>query len=368
MISVWTFGAKGNGVDDDYIPIQKAIDYCIEFGFRVLFFPSGRYKISKGLLIVSKSTNPFCSLDLLGEGSFFESAPGSVIIPTFKNSFVIGLQRNKGSKISKISIEGLYKSPVMSLMDFYQCDFDNYKDPSCSDDRCNPYSGIAIDPCNNDNWDNHSGSTGIEIYDCAIENVMVGITSSSNSHTQNAENTIIDKVRFGDMKLCIAAGQAQEKMNRVTRCSSWGVVHTVFANDYYGKGNECGNWTIDGFNIANQVNRFIRADMANWFPINVKNVIAEGLGIVGIYRGGMAASMENCHFVLVSEKVGGKRLHMLGNIDPNNIVYRSCNFLFNDPSGFASDLQLQGRYNLDKCSTGNNKLTGSHNLTSAVYA
>lgn len=49
-INVMNFGAQGNGITDDTISIQNAIDYCISNGYK-LIFPSGKYMISATLNI-----------------------------------------------------------------------------------------------------------------------------------------------------------------------------------------------------------------------------------------------------------------------------------------------------------------------------
>ena len=103
--SVKWFGAKGNNTDD-YGAIQKAINTCIKNNIRTLYFPAGRYKISQPLIIRGYTQNEtrnnsrsFCTLELLGQSSFWDSNMGSEIIATFNNSFAIGIQNGKGCKV-----------------------------------------------------------------------------------------------------------------------------------------------------------------------------------------------------------------------------------------------------------------------------
>ena len=155
--SVRWFGAKGNN-SDDYLPIQKAINTCIRNNIRTVYFPLGRYKISKPLIIrgVSQTENDnsdartFCTLELLGESSFWDSNLGSQIIPAFRNSFAIGIQDGKGCKIRKLAITGLFTPPSLNnTLRFYSLMFDQFTDSSCRDSRFSPYAAIVIDPFTN---------------------------------------------------------------------------------------------------------------------------------------------------------------------------------------------------------------------------
>ena len=106
--SVKWFGAKGNNTDD-YAAIQKTINTCIRNNIRTVYFPVGRYKISRPLIIRGtpvageddnkNDRRAFCTIELLGQSSFWDSNTGSEIFPLFNNSFAIGIQDGKGCKI-----------------------------------------------------------------------------------------------------------------------------------------------------------------------------------------------------------------------------------------------------------------------------
>ncbi|MEO8859811.1 MAG: glycosyl hydrolase family 28-related protein, partial [Ginsengibacter sp.] len=110
--SVKWFGAKGNNTDD-YAIIQKTINTCLRNNIRTVYFPVGRYKISHPLIIRGTS-GAFCTLELLGESSFWDSNTGSEIATTFKNTFAIGIQDGKGCKVRKLTIAGLFTPPSMN--------------------------------------------------------------------------------------------------------------------------------------------------------------------------------------------------------------------------------------------------------------
>lgn len=57
-INVKDFGAKGDGITDDYESIQSALDDCFTNNNLLLYFPSGVYMISKPLLLKTKVDSP----------------------------------------------------------------------------------------------------------------------------------------------------------------------------------------------------------------------------------------------------------------------------------------------------------------------
>lgn len=50
FVNIKSFGAKGDGVSDDTLSIQQAIDYCKSNSKSILFFPEGNYAISNKII------------------------------------------------------------------------------------------------------------------------------------------------------------------------------------------------------------------------------------------------------------------------------------------------------------------------------
>ena len=154
--SVKWFGAKGNNTDD-YAAIQKTINTCIKNNIRTVYFPVGRYKISKPLIIRGVSaagdngdSRDFCTVELLGQSSFWDSNTGSEILPGFNDAFAIGIQNGKGCKVRKLKISGLFKPPSFNdTHKFYSMSFEDFTDGKCRDSRYSPYAAIVIDPFTN---------------------------------------------------------------------------------------------------------------------------------------------------------------------------------------------------------------------------
>ena len=345
------YGATGNGNKDDYKAIQTSINTCIRNNIRTLYIPAGRYKISQPLILsANTASNRFCTLEILGESSFWDSNMGSELLPTFKNSFSIGIQLGKGCKVRKLAIRGLFTPPnPAKRKEFFNINFEKFTDASCRDNRYSPYSAIVIDPFSHGNENTlpqgsrypglekfygnktnggeiRGGSTATEIEEMKISNFVVGICSSPNGITQNAEITLINKIQFENCKLCISGGQAQEKANTISNIYCWGGTHTMFATGLYGSSREAGNWNIDHVNIAGAVVRFIYNDQHGYFPTYISHVFAESLGCWGTLNSELACSVNDCMVDFAYNNEAGDRnlLNSWGQL----ITYRNCNFRF----------------------------------------
>jgi len=371
--SVKWFGAKGNNTND-YVAIQKAINTCIKNNIRTLYFPAGRYKISQPLIIRGYTENEtrnnsrsFCTLELLGQSSFWDSNMGSEIVTTFNNSFAIGIQNGKGCKVRKLKLSGQFTPPSMNdTKKFYSMSFNDFTDGKCRDSRYSPYAGIVIDPFTNLEKDKlppdggyptllgyygksarlatQSGSTGTELEELNISGFVVGICSSPNGLTRNAEITIINKVQFSNCKLCISGGQDQEKENTASNIYCWGGTHTIFGTDLYGSPRMAGNWSIDHVNIAGGVVRFIYNDQHGYFPTFISHVFAESLGSFGTFNSQLASEVSDCIFDFAYQSIAGVQTLLIANGE--NVLFRSCNFRY---YGEKTPLIMQGNCIFEHC-------------------
>ncbi|MEP6927987.1 MAG: glycosyl hydrolase family 28-related protein [Ginsengibacter sp.] len=373
--SVKWFGAKGNNTDD-YAAIQKTINTCIRNNIRTVYFPVGRYKISRPLIIRGNAgaaqnddndSRSFCTIELLGQSSFWDSNTGSEIFTLFNNSFAIGIQNGKGCKIRKLKISGLFNPPSSAdTRKFYSTAFEDFNDGKCRDSRYSPYAAIVIDPFTNLRTDKlpvdggypslldyygksgrlqtQSGSTGTELEELSINGFVTGICSSPNGLTRNAEITIINKVQFSNCKLCISGGQDQEKENVISNIYCWGGTHTIFATGLYGSPRMAGNWNIDHVNIAGSVVRFIYNDQHGYFPTYISNVFAESLGSFGTLNSELACEVSDCIFDFTYQSLAGQQTLLTANGE--NVLFRSCNFRY---YGQKTPLLMQGNCVFEHC-------------------
>jgi len=367
--SVKWFGAKGNG-SDDQAPIQKSINTCIRNNIRTLFIPVGRYTISKPLIVRGlgkDNARNYCTLEVLGESSFWDSNLGTEINPSFTDGFAFGIHRGKGCKIRKMKINGKFTPPFKNdKMKFYNSSFEDFKDGICRDNRNSPYAAIVIDPFTNipgnelnvanyypgldayygtNGNSRQSGSTGTEIEEININGFVVGICSSPNGITRNAEITLINKIQFSNCKLAISGGQDQEKANVISNIYCWGGTHTIFGTDLYGGKRMAGNWDIDHVNIAGGVVRFIYNDQHGYFSTSVNHVYAESLGSWGMINSELACEIANCNVDFEYPETAGTQTLITS--WGKNVVYRSCNFRYYGRKN--TPLRIAGNATFERC-------------------
>ncbi len=367
--SIKWFGADDRNADNSG-PIQRSINTCIKNNIRTVFFPVGRYKIASPIIIRGSEgikEAGFCTLELLGESSFWDSNLGSELHTTFNNTFAVGIQNGKGCKIRKLTFMGLFTPPNTGDQNkFYNTSFEKFTDGKSRDSRYSPYAAIVIDPFTNlasdamprdggypgltayygkaNTSQTQTGSTAIQIEEIKISNFVVGICSSPNGLTRNAEITIINKIQFENCKLCISGGQDQEKGNVISNIHCWGATHTIFATGLYGGPRMAGNWNIDHANIAGMVVRFIYNEQHGYFPTYISNVFAESLGTWGTINSELSSQISDCHIDFAYKSQAGERnlLTSKGKL----VVYRNCNFRY---YGESTPLQMEGNCVFEYC-------------------
>ena len=244
--------------------------------------------------------------------------------------------------------------------------FEAFTDGKCRDSRYSPYAAIVIDPFTNLESDKlpadggypgllvyygksgklqtQSGSTGTELEELSINGFVVGICSSPNGLTRNAEITIINKVQFSNCKLCISGGQDQEKENVISNIYCWGGTHTIFATGLYGSPRMAGNWHIDHVNIAGGIVRFIYNDQHGYFPTYISHVFAESLGSFGTLNSELACEVSDCIFDFAYQSLAGEQTLLIANGE--NVLFRSCNFRY---YGEKTPLLMQGNCVFEHC-------------------
>lgn len=323
IFSVRWMGADNTNVSDAQPAIQAAVDTVIRnnISFKTVWFPNGTYKINTPIIAYKWTGTNYAqhTTYLKGENSFWLSpvGVGAKIMPTFKDTFAIGIQRGKGCKIYGLYIQGLFAPPfTQPNYAFYSCTFDNFIDATCRDTTYSPYTGIALDPFTNSpalpadggypgltsyyrGTGGASGSTGTEIEDIFIGNFVVGICSSPNGTTLNQELCHITKLQLASCKLGVSGGQAQEKGNTVDKFACWASTHTIFATGLYGAQTP-GNWYVTNGNMAGAVNRFIYNKEGGYYPSYFSEIFAESIGTFGTLNSGVAASVNKCIFNFIS--------------------------------------------------------------------
>lgn len=330
QINVRQLGATGNGKDDDYPALQKAIDSAVKTNGKV-YIPRGRYRISKPLIAAQWTGKNYSvsSIEIYGDSRMWDTRNQTVILADFKDGFALGLHYHKGSIVRGIEFRGLYEMKY-DLRTHYITELEKYNaDPSCRDSRYSPYAGVVIDPFRHDlppdggyptlkgyyrGVESRSGSTGVRVEDVTVDGFVVGIIIAPNGFTLNAEIITLQNIRIGATKVGFAGCQAQEKMNRIINVGAWGPCHTVFAWSVYGQGHP-GHYYIEGVNIAGSVRQVVHRASQDWNPLFMTNVFAERIFTVGYWDGLANDGLSNAifNFVDVKEVLAFPDYHLRAN-------------------------------------------------------
>jgi Pectate lyase superfamily protein len=327
-LNVRWFGATGNNSTDNWQAVQKGIDYILanDQAPRTLFFPAGLYRITRPLLIARFTGKGYrqASVNLEGPANAKDlSTGGATILPSFNNSFAIGIQLGKGVLINNLVIRGMFHFPDrLTPVQIDTLAFSEWTDGSTRDNSVTPYSGIAIDPFSDpaafgsekDMYPglrnyyvpgiSRSGSTAVQITGCSITNFVVGVMITP-SNQQNGELIDVIDCDISYNRTAYAMSQAQSKECHVDRLKVWGATHTVFDNMSYGirHGDGAAVPMVDGVNIAGNVKQLCAISAPSFSGV-FRNVYAEGLFRLGFAGGAASLSFEDCQIDFATQGPG----------------------------------------------------------------
>jgi Pectate lyase superfamily protein len=355
------FGAAGDGQKDDYKAIQMAIDSAIAVNGTV-YLPD-RYRISKPLIAAKWNGKEYVvfTIKIIGEATMWDVNQHSVINATFKDGPALGIHRGKGVIVRGLNFQGAYRTPAMTDSAFYNSKFETYGDPSCRDQQYSPYAGIVIDPFRDKlppdggypslkqyyrGSASQGGSTGFRIEDCTINNFTIGIITSPNGLTANAELMTYENIRFYNNKACIVGCQAQEKSNRIINVGAWGRSHTFLCFGYYGVGTP-GFYSVDGVDIAGGVVRFVHRNSGGYYPLHITHVFAESIGTIGVWQSIVGDELSNSLFNFAyPEMMGGLPETQLSG---EGVTFSNCTFRYYGRENYP--ILFKGEYLFHNCVT-----------------
>jgi hypothetical protein len=297
-ISVKDFGAKCDGITDDYIADSSACAYCIANPriCSTVSFPIGHSRITKPLLLqhVVGGENKFFTIHLKGAlpNKSASDAYLSAIICDFKRGFGLGIELGRGILIENLTILGKYTFPnKVKNYNIGTLKYSDWNDGSVTDSRYSPYAGICIDPYPSLQG-GRGGTSGVEIRQCAVKQWMVGVMLTPNATTANAEMINIVDNDIEACKVAIAIGQDQSKEIHIDRLKCWASTHTILDGINYGRGTGGGSVMIEGMNIAGNVNQLFNLS-TDRFPLSAKDIYSESLFRIGAVGCGAGANFIN---------------------------------------------------------------------------
>lgn len=332
-VSVKDFGAVGDGVTDDFAALQAAIDYCID-NQRALFVPTGVYSISAPLIVGKFSAGSwlYSSLTIEGEKGTWQDEGALIksprIVPTFKDTFAIGIQNGRNVTIKNIVCFGLNTFGIgngLTAPNYPEMMTNStFVNNGVRDSRYSPYAGIAIDPFGTSvpadggypgmsayYTTGAAGSSSVILEQVRCKNFTIGVVVTPNGQTQNAEDISFKDCNLSYNKVGLAVCQSQ---SRDVLWLGGGIAFNLYGVD----GNNYGEQTGSSPKIYN-------ANMSGKYLFNVDSRRGSPLVAVGVH----AESFASIGFIGVGS---------VSTKDP--AVFIGCGFNFSDFGGIFADHHL----------------------------
>lgn len=295
-VSALDFGVVGDGVADDTVALQAALNYAVA-NQRTVLLPSGRYKITNSLFIGTWNGTSwaagFASAGLSGETYAYATALSAVIAPTFNDKPALILQNVRGVTVENIAFIG--QNTILSAI---QANYtlmmteSNFVVGGARDSRYSPYAAICIDPFGTSvppdggypgltayYTSGAAGSSKININNVTISDFVVGIMVTPNNVTLNAEDIFIQACPIFGTKVGIAIGQSQ---SRAVSVLGGNTAFCYYGFDTRSYGRQQGSLPhIDGTNMSG---KYLFNVGPNYLtPPSIQNIHAESFASIGSF-------------------------------------------------------------------------------------
>lgn len=292
IVCIKDFGAKVDGITDDFIADSTACYYCLlnPKTCTAVYFPVGHTRITKPLFL--GNSGQFFTIQLIGAYPAKEASDAylSEIDCDYTAGFGIGIQLGRGIVIKNLAIKGRYTFPyTLTNKTIGSTLFSTWNDGSVTDTRFSPYAGISIDPYPNASG-SQGGTSGVEVNQCLVYQWMVGAVLSPSGTTANAEMINFIDCDIENVRVAIAICQDQSKEIHIDRLKSWGTCHTILDGVTYGNGTGGGSVMIEGMNIAGNVNQLFNL-VNDRFPLSAKDIYSESTFKIGSLGGSAGATL-----------------------------------------------------------------------------
>lgn len=374
-MSVMWYGAVNDDTEDAAPAIQKTIDTAIANqsifvtpdNIKSIYIPAGSYLLNSPVIVYKWNGVRYdqCTVNIIGDYDYAGTYPnGTRLNCNFRDTFAIGIQQGKSCKVEGIMFQGQFTPPALGTgYSWYSLNFEQFNDGLSRDSQYSPYSAIVIDPFTNGgvpadtgypnltSWyrglGGQGGSTGVYIRNCLMTNFVIGVITSPNGVTRNAELTFVERCQFANMKICISGCQDQEKANKVYDLMCWSNTHTIFATGLYGA-QVPGNWYVEIVNVAGAVNQLVYNNGLGYYPCYFEKVFAESIGKIGFLGTDLQSSFKDS--VIDLQRFGPGSEYEIGLYDwaitGYNTLFENCVIRY---YGTASPVSIMGRMVFRNC-------------------
>jgi hypothetical protein len=352
IVSVFDFGATGDGRTDDTAAIQAAIDHALQFGLQTVHMPSGVYRTSDTLHL--GYGDAFRTVALVGDATFSYAGTtaGARIYPTAIDRPAINIQGARGSVIRNLAVIGKNEAFLRERHDQYrnlaEADPAGWLAPGLERgiDRFRPYAAITVDAFSGrqhadgyphpelPKWTGvtppvaRGFSSDVIIERCYIAGFGVGIAVQPCDADGNG-----DFVKVFTSQICrcvygIAIGNSQSR-NVALRDCNYLQLHSFINTHAIGRGAGALGGPID--NVSGDSSyQFIDVRAARTHPITVSHLYFEAHHRIGVWS--VTASFnhalifQSCTFNLSEEVTQTSPAALLECGQQGTVAFKGCAF------------------------------------------
>ena len=304
-VNVKWWGAKGDGINDDTLAIQSAVNFATSIvpdnKVKGVFLPEGRYLISDTLKLGHGDS--FTNIDFEGAGQKYRGEGGfggTAIICNFNDRPAINIQGTRKSAIRNLTLVGLFYTFYRNInYDYTWFTESNWEDPSASANSYSvtaPYAGISIDGYSGSKPAisypgveyGKSASNDIEIDKVEITGFAVGVVTHTSGSDGNG-----DHVRI---KGCVLSGMKWGYSVTHTQARSMSVSNSIISNAFVcitnrANGSKTGRFSATMIN--NQFNRCVNIIDIEYQTtgISFEGCYGEHVGRLGYYSYGQSSAI-----------------------------------------------------------------------------